>query len=112
MLNALNWQKNNPDKTSLWSDAQQAEVPRSVSGWLKALKPFQSRPDLIRVSASGKGKGAAVVAKSANRKGVKATQAKSKASAKSAQSKTAKSAKSAKSTSAAKSKSNNAKKPQ
>jgi lysophospholipase L1-like esterase len=112
MLNALNWQKNNPDKSSLWSDAQQAEVPRSVSAWLKALKPFQSRPDLIRVSAPGKGKGAAVAAKSANRKGEKATQAKSKASAKSAQSKTAKSAKSAKSTSAAKSKSNNAKKPQ
>ncbi len=109
ILNALNWQKNNPDKSSLWSDAQQAEVPRSVSAWLKALKPFQSRPDLIRVSAPGKGKGAAVAAKSANRKGEKAMQAKSKASAKSAQSK---SAKSAKSTSAAKSKPNNTKKPQ
>ena len=109
MLHALNWQKNNPEKTSLWSEAQQAEVPRSVSAWLKALKPFQSRPDLIRASASGKGKGAAVAAKSAQRKGAKTTQAKTKASAKSAQ---AKSAKSGKATPAAKSKSNNAKKPQ
>ncbi len=111
MLHALNWQKNNPEKTSLWSEAQQTEVPRSVSAWLKALKPFQSRPDLIRVSASGKGKGkgAAVAAKSAHRKGAKAMQAKSKASAKSAQ---AKSGKTGKATPAAKSKPNNAKKPQ
>ena len=65
MLNALNGQKNNPDKTSLWSDAQQAELPGSVSAWLKALKPFQSRPDLIRARAHGKGKGTAVAAKSA-----------------------------------------------
>ena len=79
MLNALNWQKNNPDKTSLWSDAQQAELPGSVSAWLKALKPFQSRPDLIRAKAPAKGKGAAVAAKSAHLKGAKATPAKTKA---------------------------------
>lgn len=109
MLNALNWQKNNPEKTSLWSEAQPTEAPRSVSAWLKALKPFQSRPDLIRVSASGKGKGAAVAAKSAQRKGAKATQAKTKATAKSAQ---AKSAKPGKAAPAAKSKPNSAKKPQ
>lgn len=90
MLNALNWQKNNPDKSSLWTDAQQGELPRSVSAWLKALKPFQSRPDLIRVSASAKGKGAATAAKAALRKPSKAAQSKAKASAKAANSKTAK----------------------
>jgi len=78
MLNALNWQKNNPYKNSLWSDAQQAELPGSVSAWLKALKPFQSRPDLIRSRAPGKGKGAEVAAKSVHRKGAKATQRKPK----------------------------------
>jgi len=40
-------------------------LPGSVSAWLKALKPFQSRPDLIRARAHGKGKGTAVAAKSA-----------------------------------------------
>jgi lysophospholipase L1-like esterase len=109
MLNALNWQKNNPEKTSLWTEAQQAEAPRSVAAWLKALKPFQSRPDLIRAKASGKGKGGASAAKSAQRKGAKATQAKTKASAKSAP---AKSAKPGKATTGAKSQPNKAKKPQ
>jgi len=100
MLNALTWQKNNPNKTSLWVNAQQASVYGSVSAWLKALKPFQSRPDLIRVSAPANDKGAAVAAKSATRKRKIATQTKTKASVKSAHPKVDES------------KSRNAKKPQ
>ncbi|PUE12331.1 hypothetical protein B9Z33_01960 [Limnohabitans sp. T6-20] len=85
MLNAMSWRKNNPDKTSLWTDAQQAEVPRSVSAWLKALQPFQLRPDLIRVSApvKAKGKASAANAKTVSRHGAKANQAKPKAAVKS-----------------------------
>jgi len=84
----------------LWVNAQQASVYGSVSAWLKALKPFQSRPDLIRVSAPANDKGAAVAAKSATRKRKIATQTKTKASVKSAHPKVDES------------KSRNAKKPQ
>lgn len=76
MLNAVAWRKNHPDKTSLWVEAQQAEVGRSVSAWLKALKPFQSRPDLIRGNTP-------VKAKAVSRAGTKVTQVKPKSTAKS-----------------------------
>jgi lysophospholipase L1-like esterase len=78
MLNAISWQKNNPNKTSLWMDAQRTEVPGSVSAWLKALKPFQQRPDLIRASVPVKAKTAVSVAKSAERNAAKINRAKSK----------------------------------
>ena len=76
MLNAVAWRKNHPDKTSLWVEAQQAEGARSVSAWLKALKPFQSRPDLIRGNPP-------VKAKAVSRAGAKVTQGKPKSTAKS-----------------------------
>lgn len=83
MLNAVAWRMKYPEKTSLWMDAQKAEVPRSVSAWLKALQPFQRRPDLIRVSAPAKAKATTAGGKSAARSGAKEPQAKSRTATKS-----------------------------
>lgn len=95
MLNAVAWRMKYPEKTSLWMDAQKAEVPRSVSAWLKALQPFQRRPDLIRVSAPAKAKASLAGGKSAARSGAKVPQAKSRTATKStAKSKPVKSKKS------------------
>lgn len=56
MLNAVAWRKQNSSSAAgLWTEAQPAEVPRSVSAWLKAVQPFQRRPDLIRTHAASKG---------------------------------------------------------
>lgn len=55
MLNAVAWQKRNPGDAALWTEAQSPEAPRSVSAWLKAVQPFQRRPDLLRPLATSKG---------------------------------------------------------
>lgn len=68
MLNAMAWRQHNPEAASLWRDPM-SKGQSTVSDWLKTQHPFQRRPDLIRVSASGKE--ASGTSKTPARKGAK-----------------------------------------
>jgi hypothetical protein len=81
LLNAVAWRKQNPKASTLWMTAQQSEMPRSVSAWLKAVQPFQRRPDLIQ--AIGHTQHGERVAKVAPRGQASVKRSKSKSPAKS-----------------------------